>query len=150
MAGGYKTGQQCKLYYCAAGIGGTPTWVEFTIVQEPSLDLSRDEGVVEDRASDFKRYVAGMIDAPLSLRISRKVGDTAYDLFADAFFDEDIIGIAMASGTITDVGEEYFEGDFIVTGFPLTESMNEAGSVEIQLRLAANSANAPGLNRVSA
>lgn len=149
MAGGYKTGQQCKTYYAIGGIGGTPTWVELTLTQEPTLDLSAEEGVVEDRASDYKRYVAGMFDAPLTLRMSRKVGNTAYMALRDAFFDRTIIGIGMYSGAMATAGEEGWEGDYIVTAFPIDEPINEVNSVEIQLRLAANSANAPSWNDVT-
>ena len=148
---GYKTGLDCYLYYATAGIGGTPTWVEVPIVQEPSLDLSSDEGEVADRASIFKRYVKGQLDAPLTIRMSRKVGNAVYQDFRDAYLSRTtILGIGMASGEIDTVGEEVFMGDFIVTGFPITESIAEANSIEVTLKLAANSDNAPSFADVTA
>lgn len=147
---GYNTGLDCYLYYCAAGIGGTPVWVEVPIVQEPSLDLSSDEGEVADRASIFKRYVKGQLDAPLTIRMSRKVGNAVYTAFRDAYLSRTtILGIGMASGEITTSGEEVFMGDFIVTGFPITESIAEANSIEVTLKLAANSDNAPSFADVA-
>jgi hypothetical protein len=148
---GYRSGLDCKLYYAVAGIGGTPTWVEVPIVQEPSLDLTSDEGEVADRASIWKRYIKGQLDAPLTIRMSRKVGNAVYKVFRDAFLSRTtILGIGMASGEIDTVGEEVFMGDFLVTGFPLTESIAEANSVEVTLKLAANSENPPSFADVSA
>jgi hypothetical protein len=146
---GYVLGRECKFYYDAAG-AGVGTYTELAITRTPSLDLAADEAVIEDRSVQWKRYKRGMLDAPLELEMSRKVGDTGYEVFRDAFLSGDYIGIAMASGVMTTVGEEVFEGDFIVTGFPLEEPLSEVGSVTVTMKLAADSSFTPTFSTVEA
>jgi hypothetical protein len=148
---GYVDGLDCKLYYAVGGIGGTPTWVEVPLVKEPSLGLTSDRGELADRASIWKRYMKGQLDAPLTIRMSRKVGNSVYKVFRDAFLSRTtILGIGMASGTITTVGEEVFMADFHVFDFPITETIGTPGEIEVALGLAANSTNAPSFADVSA
>ena len=148
---GYRDGLDCKLYYAAAGIGGTPVWVEVPIVKEPSLGLTSDRGEVADRASNWKRYLKGQLDGPLTIRMSRKVANTVYKAFRDAYLSRTtILGIAMASGDITTVGEEVFMADMQVFDFPLTESIGTPIEIEVGLGLAANSDNPPSFADVSA
>lgn len=147
----YKVGLDCKSYYSTAGIGDTPTFVEFKIVKEVSLDLSADEAEVNDRSSIWTKFLAGKLKAPLTLTISRKIGNPGYIAFRNAFLARGtIIGLALASGTMTDIGEELFMADFIVTAFPITEAISDANEVEITLQLAANSDNEPSFADVSA
>jgi len=46
-----KLGMDAKLYYCAAGIGGTPTWSELTNVKNVTLSLQKGEADVTTRAN---------------------------------------------------------------------------------------------------
>ena len=146
---GYKIGLECKLYYDASGVG-VGTYTLLGITRNPTLDLAADEAVIEDRSVVWKRYKRGMIDAPLELEISRKIGDAGYEVLRDAFLSGDYVGIGMATGTITDVGVEVFEADFVVTSFPLSEPLSEVQTVTATLKLAADSAFTPTLSNVSA
>jgi hypothetical protein len=149
-AGGYKTGLDCKAYTCAAGIGGTPTWVELPITEEPSIDLSADEAEVNNRSSIWSKFVVGKLKAPITLKVSRKVGDTGWKMLRNAFLTRGtVIGVAFASGDITTAGEEVFMADVIVTGLPINEPIGEAGSSEVKLQLAANSDNEPSFADVT-
>jgi len=38
-----RFGIDAKLYFCAAGIGGTPTWTELTNVKNVTLSLTKGE-----------------------------------------------------------------------------------------------------------
>jgi hypothetical protein len=148
---GYRDGLDCKLYYAAAGIGGSPTWVEVPIVKEPSLGLTSDRGEVADRASIWKRYLKGQLDAPITVRMSRKVGNAVYKAFRDAYLSRTaILGIAMCSGEIDTVGEEVFMADMQVFDFPITETIGTPIEIEVALGIAANSDNAPSFADVSA
>lgn len=149
MPTGYILGRECKLYYDETG-AGVGTYTELAITRQPTLDLSADEAVIEDRSVQWKRYMRGMLDAPLEIEMSRVVGDAGYEVFRDAFLSGDFIGIAMATGDITDVGEEVFEADFIVTAFPISEPLSEVGSITVTLKLAAQSSFDPTLYNVTA
>jgi hypothetical protein len=148
MAGGYKIGLECKLYYDPTG-AGAGTYAVVPITRVPNLGLTSDEAVIEDRSVVWKRYKRGMLDAPLELEISRKVGDTIYEVFRDAYLDGSVIGIAIASGTMTTVGEEVFEADFVVTSFPINEPLSEVQSVPMTLRLAADTSFTPTFSTVT-
>lgn len=136
-------GLDCKFYYSATGISGSPTWIEVPITQEPSLDLSAEEAVLEDRNSIWKRYIAGQLDADMSLRMTAKYGNAVYNAFRTAFLTRNsVLGIAMCSGAIATIGTEVFKADMIVTGWSTTQGLNDVVNVEVKLRIAVT-ANAP-------
>lgn len=145
----YVTGRECKTYYSTSGIGGTPTFSEFKIVKTPSLGLEAAEAEVDDRDGDYTRYLVGKFKAPLEVTISRKVGHAGYLAFRNAFLTRGVIGVAMASGDMTVVGNEVFKGDFHVTKFPIEEGLNDAVEVPMTLQLAANSLNPPSFSDVA-
>ncbi|QDT39726.1 hypothetical protein [Stratiformator vulcanicus] len=149
MAGGYKTGRRCKTYYDAAG-AGQGTWTATEITKNPQLDLSADEAVVEDESSIWKRYMQGLLDAPLTLNINRKVNHAFYNALRASALAGTPIGIALASGAITTVDEEVFTGDFVVFGFPFGGAQGETQEMSVTLKLAADSSFAPSFATVTA
>ena len=46
-----KQGSEMKLYYCAAGIGGTPVWKELAIIKDVKLDMPWDEAEIKLRST---------------------------------------------------------------------------------------------------
>ena len=56
-----KLGLDAKLYFCAAGIGGTPTWTELTNVKNVTLNLQKGEADVTTRANNGWKATAGTL-----------------------------------------------------------------------------------------
>lgn len=56
-----KLGLDAKLYYCVAGIGGTPTWVELTNVKNVTLNLQKGEADVTTRANNGWKATAATL-----------------------------------------------------------------------------------------
>jgi len=56
-----KLGLEAKLYFCVAGIGGTPTWVELTNVKNVTLNLQKGEADVTTRANNGWKATAGTL-----------------------------------------------------------------------------------------
>lgn len=146
---GKKIGIDCKIYYCEAGIAGTPVWTELTLVTNPSIEFAADEADASDRGSIFKKYLTGQIDAPLTIEMHRNVGHAGYQAFRDAFFNRTNIGVAMASGDIETIGTEYFQADWKVSSFPWSEPLNETGTISATLKIAGDSAEEPEIVDVS-
>lgn len=147
---GYKTGRETKTYYSTNGIGGTPTWVQLTLVRNPQLDLSGDEAEVDDQSSEYTRYKVGQFKAPLTLEITRKVGQAGYLALRNAFLTRAIIGIAFCSGDMATEGEEVWMCDYVVTAFPVGGGLSDTHVVSVKLQPAADSANAPSFSDVEA
>lgn len=147
---GYRSGRMCRVYLDPMG-AGVGTYAQIQCAKNPTLGFEWDEALVEDYASLFKRYLKGLVDAPLSLELNVKVGDTNWEALRDAAIDpDDFVGIAIATGDMTTVGETVFEGDFVVTQFPFDLPIGDTATIAVELRLAANSAFAPSLSEVEA
>ena len=56
-----KLGLDAKLYYCVAGIGGTPTWTELSNVKNVTLNLQKGEADVTTRANNGWKATAGTL-----------------------------------------------------------------------------------------
>ena len=137
-----KTGRKCKCYLDLAG-AGQDAWQELTIVRNPQLQLAKDKAENSDRRSDFKRYVAGMKDAPLTLEITRDPSNALYLALRSAFLLDTTIGYAQASGPIDVAGHEVFIGDFLVFDFPLSEPLGDGLTTSVGLALDGDSAFEP-------
>jgi hypothetical protein len=138
-----------KVYIDPTG-AGVGTYSRLSIAKNPKLGIAWDEAVVEDDASIYKRYLKGLLDAPLDLEINAKIGDTNYEALRDAAFDPDAyVGLALCTGLITDVGAQLFEADFLVTQFPFDAPISDTSVIAVQFKLAADSPFAPTLSDVA-
>ena len=75
-----KLGLDAKLYFCVAGIGGSPTWTELTNVKNVTLSLQKGEADVTTRANSGWKATAGTL----------KEGSIEFEMVwdtADAGFD---------------------------------------------------------------
>ena len=149
-ATGYKMGRHFKVYVDEDG-AGVGTYQRVLIAKDPKLGITWDTGEVSDDASIFKRYLKGLADAPLELVLNRKIGNALYEMFRDAAMDPDaVIGVAICTGLITEVGAELFEADWVVVDFPLEGVQNDTAAITVKLALAANSEFVPTLSEVTA
>lgn len=146
---GYKAGRMCKVYLDPMG-AGVGTYSRLLIGKDPKLGFEWDEAVVEDDASKFKRYLKGLLDAPLELTMNLKVGDTQYNALQTAALAEDsYVGLAVCTGLITVIGTNVFEADWHVMSFPWDMPIADTATVAVGLKLAANSPFPPALRTVT-
>jgi len=146
---GYKAGRMWKVYLDPTG-AGVGTYSRLSIAKNPKLGIEWDEALVEDDASIYKRYLKGLLDAPLELELNVKIGDANYEALRDAAFDPDtFVGLGLCTGLITDIGAQLFEADFHVMQFPFDAPINDTSVIAVQFKLAAESAFAPTLSDVS-
>jgi predicted secreted protein len=121
-----------KLYYCAAGIGGTPTWTELPIVKDVKLNTSKGEADVTTRASGgWKQVVGTLKDAAIEFEM---VWDTASDAFQavkDAYFGGTLLGLAVMDGPIDEEGSEGLWADCAILKFDRNEPLENAVTVGV-------------------
>lgn len=140
---GLVIGQDCKAYYSTTGMSGTPTWVELTIATDVTWEPAYDEAEASSRASRYKKYLAGMLDVPVTIEILRVLGNTQYEALRDAFKARTTLGLCIAGGDRTASGVEMFTGDFVITGWAVSEPLAEGSKVSVTFKLDAKSANEP-------
>ena len=58
---GVKISLDGKLYYCAAGIGGVPTWTEVKTTRDATATVSRGEADVTTRGGGGWKAVVGTV-----------------------------------------------------------------------------------------
>lgn len=146
---GYRSGRMCKVYIDPMG-AGVGTYAQLLVAKNPQLGFEWDEALVEDYASVFKRYLKGLVDAPISLEVNVKVGDTQWEALRDAAIDpDDFIGLAIATGDMTTVGETVFEADVVITQFPFDMPIGDTVTIALEARIAANSTFVPTLSKVT-
>ena len=133
-----KTGRKCKCYLDLAG-AGQDAWQELTLTRNPQLQLAKDKAENSDRRSDFKTYVAGMKDAPLTIEITRDPSNALYKALRAAYLLDTTVGYAQATGPIDEPDHEVFIGDFLVFDFPLNEPLGDSLTTSITLALDGNS-----------
>lgn len=94
-------GFQFKLYYCAAGIGATPTWVEFKEVRTVDRKDADTEADVTIRGSGgFKTVMNGETELSHDIEFPYYGNGTAYAALLAAKVGKTVIGIADMDGAI--------------------------------------------------
>jgi len=74
-----KFGIDGKLYYCAAGIGGTPTWTELSGVKNVTLNVQGKEVDVTTRASaGFALADIALMDASIEFDLPLDPDDAGF------------------------------------------------------------------------
>ncbi|MCL2647562.1 MAG: phage tail tube protein [Phycisphaerales bacterium] len=132
---GIKFGLDAKLYYCVAGIGGTPTWIELTNVKNVTLSLTKGEADVTTRANKGWRATAGTLkEGTIEFEMIWDTSDTGFVAVKNAYFNNSIIGIAAMDGPITGPDSNGSQGlwaDCMITDFSRDEPLEEALGVKV-------------------
>ena len=90
-----KFGLDGKLYYCAAGIGGTPTWLEFTGVKNVTNPNSLKEVDVTTRANAGYEATDGRLkQTHIECEVPLDTTNAGYQAVENAYMNNSIIGIA--------------------------------------------------------
>ena len=132
-----------KLYYCAAGIGGTPTWSELTNVKNVTLNLQKGEADVTTRANNgWKATAATVKEGSIEFEMVWDTTDAGFTAIKTAWFNSSIIGIAAMDGPIATNGSQGLWADCQVIDFSREEPLEEAITVKVTVK-PTYSANAP-------
>jgi len=132
-----KLGDEMKLYFCAAGIGGTPTWTELAIVKDVKLNTSKGEADVTTRASGrWKQVVGTLKDASIEFEMPWDTASDGFQAVKDAYFDDTVIGLCLADnplgeGGVFPAGTEVFRADCAILKFERSEPLEQAAAVSV-------------------
>ena len=140
---GMVLGKDAKLYFCAAGIGGTPVWTEMTNVKNVTVNLQKGEADVTTRGNNgFKASVGTLKEGSIEFEMVYDTADAGFSALQAAFFNDTAIGIAAMDGPVATAGSEGLWADMAVIDFSREEPLEEALSVKVTLK-PTYSANAP-------
>lgn len=94
------------LAYYNSATYASPTWVEIASIENISIGMTKGEKVLKFRGKDWD-VVRGLLkNANIQLTMHQVVDDAALGEFADAFFDNTSVEVALMSGAITDTKAE--------------------------------------------
>jgi hypothetical protein len=129
---GVKLGSEMKLYYCAAGIGGTPVWTELSIVKDVKLNIDKGEADVSTRAGGgWKQTVGALKDAGIEFEMPWDTEDAGFQAVKGAYFAGSAIGLAVMDGDIETAGSEGLWADCAVLKFDRNEPLENAATVSV-------------------
>ena len=138
-----KLGKDAKLYFCAAGIGGTPSWTELSNVKNVSTSLQKGEADVTTRANaGWKASVGTLKEGSIEFEMIWDPDDTGFTALENAYFNDTVIGIAVMTGGMGEAGAKGLWADCAVLDFSRDESLEEAITVKVTVK-PTYSANAP-------
>lgn len=138
-----KLGLDAKLYFCVAGIGGTPTWTELTNVKNVTLSLQKGEADVTTRANNGWKATAGTLkEGSIEFEMVWDTADAGFTAIKDAYFNNTILGLAVMDGGITSGGSQGLWADCMIIDFSRDEPLEDAISVKVTAK-PTYSANAP-------
>lgn len=127
-----KLGMEAKLYYCAAGIGGTPTWTELANVKNVTLGLQKGEADVTTRANNgWKASVGTLKEGNIEFEMVWDTEDTGFGAIKDAYMNGTAIGLAVMDGAIDAAGSQGLWADCSIIDFSREEPLEEALSVKV-------------------
>lgn len=127
-----KLGLEAKLYYCTAGIGGTPTWSVLGNVKNVTLNLQKGEADVTTRANSGWRATAGTLkEGSIEFEMVWDTADAGFTAIQEAWFSGDLIGLAAMDDDITTTGSQGLWADCSIIDFSRDEPLEEALSVKV-------------------
>ena len=138
-----KLGMDAKLYFCAAGIGGTPTWTLLGNVKNVTLNLQKGEADVTTRANAGWKATAGTLkEGSIEFEMVWDTSDAGFTAIQTAYFNNTLIGLAAMDGAIATNGSQGLWADCMITDFSRDEPLEEAITVKVTAK-PTYSANAP-------
>jgi hypothetical protein len=124
-----------KLYYCLAGIGGTPTWVEIKEAENVTITPSFSESEVTTRgAGGVKQTEPVELDLTVEFNMPYVPGSVHFLALQGAAFARSVIGIAAMSDDITNDGAEGLVSDMKIFGMPFEEPIDKTVDLKITLK----------------
>ena len=140
---GVKISLDGKLYYCAAGIGGVPTWTEIKIVRDMTVTISKGEADVSSRGGGgWKAVVGTMKELVIDFEIVYDPEVAAVAALLDAFLNGTALGLAAMNGDIETAGTQGMWADCAILKFDEKEPLEGAVTIGITAK-STYSANPP-------
>jgi len=122
-----------KLFYCAAGIGASPTWTELAIVKDVTLTMEKNEFDVSTRANGgWKAAAGGMKEASIEFEMLWDPSNAGFVAVESAFIANTPIGIACMDGAIA--GGRGLWADMAVLGFTRNEKLEEGITATVKMK----------------
>ncbi|WP_437230401.1 hypothetical protein SH661x_001948 [Planctomicrobium sp. SH661] len=145
-AGAPQLGKNCRAYYSLAPLAA-PTWVHGGKIQGLSKTQGRDVAEVKERDLNETTVLRGHMTREVSMTLTRRPGDTFYDLILAAAEAEDgsgdeIVVLALMNGPITTAGVDGYMAEFVVTQLD-DDQAHDSTSLSVTLRPSANYTTAP-------
>lgn len=137
-----KAGLDCELYRNTA-TWASPTWNVCDNVIDVTIPFARTKIEVKRRGSDYKKYLGGLIDAPVTVKMIADEAETDYMAFKAAFLAKTAVNLAIADGAIATAGTVYHKADFVVLDMQIGEPLEDVRTVDIVFGYDARSANEP-------
>lgn len=123
-------GPDAKLYFCAAGIGGTPSWTELDTVTSVNVRAEDGETDSTTRASaKYKRTEPVLRDLSFEIVMPKDPSDAHYVSLLDAYVARSKIGIAAMDADIATAGSEGWWADVKILTMSQSEPID--GKVEV-------------------
>jgi hypothetical protein len=130
-----RFGMDGKLYFCEAGIGGTPDWTELTNVKDVTLNVETADADVTTRTNNgWKATAATLKEASIEFEMVWDTADEGFTAVQTAFFDRTAIGIAVMDGDVATAGSQGLWADCMVASFSRSEPLGEAMTVSVTLK----------------
>ncbi|HVS73136.1 MAG TPA: hypothetical protein VHQ47_17910 [Phycisphaerae bacterium] len=124
-----------KLYYCLAGIGGTPTWVEITEAENVTVTHTFGESDVTTRgAGGVKQSEPVLQEITIEFNVPYLPGSMHFLALQGAAFARSLVGIAAMSDDIANDGAEGVWADCKIFGMPFDEPIDKHVDIKITLK----------------
>lgn len=148
MSGEPKLGRLSKFYIDADGDIAVPTWVLFGEITGANRNSQRKVSELEERVFDETLVMLGHKGREISVSVTRRPGNTNYDLLQTAYESGAKVGVAMMTGEYDTSGEQGYQAEMYVTGWDSDES-NESTGCSVTLRPCADYTTAPDIVEVA-
>ena len=140
-----KMGIDGKLYFCAAGIGGTPTWTLLSNVRNVTLKNTKAEADATTRTNNgWKAVVATLKEASIDFEMVWDPADTGLAAIYGSYMANTIRGIACVDGDIAGPTANGFKADCMVSSIDREEQLDGVMTLKVTVK-PTYSAHAPAL-----
>lgn len=129
-------GLSCKLYRNSATFA-TPTWVEIDEVQDVTVGLDKNEGVIKKRGSGYELNLPGQKTTAINfgfLHDDTTNTTSNFDVLRDAYFDDDIIDFLAIDGASGTSGSTGFRAECFVKNFSENEPLEDGVNHDVELK----------------
>ena len=127
-----STGKYAKCYYRSAGTFPIPTtWTELDKIRDLNVADEKNAAEASTRGDDFEQSVTGHKVADITFQMRRQPDNVAYRALRKAQADNSTIDLLILSGTRTVAPNEGFRGPCKITGWSITEGLNDTQVVDV-------------------
>lgn len=133
MPAGLFAGVSNKIYRDTASSWSTPTWDEITAAVDVQLPLERGTAEVKARLSEWIQHLVTLKSGRITFKMIADTSIADYNILRDAFINGTQIIYAVADQGIAVSGADYFKVTGVVTGFQLTQNLEEANMVDVTI-----------------